>query len=149
MLLFFLLKKYFIYLFIFRERGREGEREGEKHQWMVASQASPTGDLTHNPGVCPDWESNRRPFGSKACAQSTEPHQPGLLQCLDEKAESWRGPVPWRKVTLPVSGDPGPHPGLQDLTTHDQLWKAGTSHRRDLAPQATLRCHRKCTVAVI
>ena len=24
------LKKYIIYLFIFRERGREGEREGEK-----------------------------------------------------------------------------------------------------------------------
>ena len=32
------LFKIFIYLFIIRERGREGEREGEKHQCMVASQ---------------------------------------------------------------------------------------------------------------
>ena len=28
-------------LFIFRERGREGEREGEKHQYVVPSQAPP------------------------------------------------------------------------------------------------------------
>ena len=31
----FLVFKHF-YLFIFRERGREGEREGEKHQCVVA-----------------------------------------------------------------------------------------------------------------
>ena len=37
----------------------------------------PTGDLAHNPGVYPDWESNQRPFGSQAGAQSTEPQQPG------------------------------------------------------------------------
>ena len=29
-----------------------------------------------NPGMCPDWESNRRPFASQAGTQSTEPHQP-------------------------------------------------------------------------
>ena len=34
-------------------------------------------DLAHNPGMCPDWESNQRPFGLQAGAQSTEPHQPG------------------------------------------------------------------------
>ena len=28
------------YLFIFRERGKEGEREREKHQWVVAPRAS-------------------------------------------------------------------------------------------------------------
>ena len=44
------------YLFIFRERGREGEREGEKHQCVVASHAPPTGDL------------------------ATEPHQQGLVK---------------------------------------------------------------------
>ena len=33
------------YLFIFRERGREGEREGEKHQCVVASPVPPTGAL--------------------------------------------------------------------------------------------------------
>ena len=57
----------------------EGEREGEKHQRMVASHMAPTGDMAHNPGICPDWESNWRPFGSKAHAQSTELHQPGLF----------------------------------------------------------------------
>ena len=42
------------YLFIFKERGREGLREGEKHQYLVASCTSPTGDLAHDPGTCPD-----------------------------------------------------------------------------------------------
>ena len=46
------------YLFIFREKGREGEREGEKHQCVVGSPVSPTGDLACNPGMCPDWELN-------------------------------------------------------------------------------------------
>ena len=36
------------YLFIFRERGREGERGGEKHQCVVSSFVPPTGDLAHN-----------------------------------------------------------------------------------------------------
>ena len=31
--------------FIFRQRGREGEREGGKHQCVVASPIPPTGDL--------------------------------------------------------------------------------------------------------
>ena len=65
------------YLFIFRERGREGEREGEKHQSVVAFHAPPTGDQAHNPGMCPDWESNQQPFGLQSGAQSTELHQPG------------------------------------------------------------------------
>ena len=64
-------------LFIFRERGKEGEREGEKHQCVVASCVPPTGDLACNPGMCPDWESNQQCFGSQAHAQSTELHQPG------------------------------------------------------------------------
>ena len=51
------------YLFIFRERGREGEREGEKHQCRAASHLAPTGDLAWNPGICPDWELNQQPFG--------------------------------------------------------------------------------------
>ena len=39
------------YLSLFRERGREGEREGEKHQCVVASHVPPTGDLACNPGM--------------------------------------------------------------------------------------------------
>ena len=38
-------------LFIFREG--KGEREGEKHQYVVASSTPPTGDLAHNPGMWP------------------------------------------------------------------------------------------------
>ena len=66
-----------MYLFI-RERGREGEREREKHQCVVASHVSQTGDLAHNPGIYLDWESNHQPFGLQAATQYTEPHQPGL-----------------------------------------------------------------------
>ena len=40
------------YLFIFREKGREGEREGEredeKHKCVVASLAPLTGDMAHS-----------------------------------------------------------------------------------------------------
>ena len=75
---FLFFKKYFIYLFL--EREREGEREGNKHQCVVASLAPPTGDLAHNTGMCPDWELNQQPLDSQSNAQSTEPHQPGL--CL-------------------------------------------------------------------
>ena len=39
----------------------------------------PIGDLACNPGMCPDWELNQRPFGSQANTLPTEPHQPGLL----------------------------------------------------------------------
>ena len=37
-------------LLISREMGRVGEREGKKHQCVVASCVPPTGDLAHNPG---------------------------------------------------------------------------------------------------
>ena len=46
-------------MFIFREMGKEGEREGEKYQCVAASHMPPTEDLAHNPGMCPDWESNQ------------------------------------------------------------------------------------------
>ena len=56
----------------------EGEREGEKHQGVVASHATPTGDLAHNPGIFPDWELNMWPLGLQAGTQSTDSQQPGL-----------------------------------------------------------------------
>ena len=62
------------YLFNFRERAREGEKQPH-----VAASCTPlTGDLTGDPVMCPDWELNLRPFGLQTGAQSTEPHQPGL-----------------------------------------------------------------------
>ena len=57
----FFFKKDFMYLFLERREGKEKERE--KHQCVVASCAPPTGDLTHNPGMWPVWESNQWPFG--------------------------------------------------------------------------------------
>ena len=48
MIIYFYLKNIF-YVFIFRERGREGEREGEKHQCVVACHAPTTGDLARAP----------------------------------------------------------------------------------------------------
>ena len=45
---------------------------------MITSYKPLSGDLARNPGMCPDWESNQRPFGSQVGAQSTEPHQLGL-----------------------------------------------------------------------
>ena len=59
--------------------GREGEREGEKHQCVVASHTFPTVDLACNPGMCTAWELNRNPLVLKAGSQSTESHQPGLI----------------------------------------------------------------------
>ena len=65
------------YLFIFRERGRAGEREGEKHQcvvafcmpqlgtWPTTQACALTGNRTGDPLV-------------RRLAQSTEPHQQGL-----------------------------------------------------------------------
>ena len=54
------------YLFIFRQRGREGQREEEKYQCVVASHVPHTGDLAGNPGMWPDWEWNWRLFGLEA-----------------------------------------------------------------------------------
>ena len=65
------------YLFIFRERGRDGEREGEKHQCVVTSRVPSTGDLAHNPGMCPDWELNQQPSGLQA---GTQPREKNLLE---------------------------------------------------------------------
>ena len=67
---------------MFRQRGREEERKGEKHQCMVTSPMPPTGDLACNPGMCPDWESNWQPFTLQSSAQSTEPHQLGRMRLI-------------------------------------------------------------------
>ena len=73
----FIYLKIYLFIYLFLERGKGGRKRG-KHQCMVASCATPAGDLVHNPGMCPDWESNQQPLGSHASTKSTEPHQPGL-----------------------------------------------------------------------
>ena len=80
-------KNFLKILFIYFQTERKGGRKrGRKHQCVVTSCASTTGDLACNLGMCPDWESNWRPFGVQASTQSTEPHQPGqnfLIYTLD------------------------------------------------------------------
>ena len=82
------------HLFIFRERGREGEREEEKHRCARDTLISclshaPNGDLASNPGMCPDWELNQQPFSLQSGAQSIEPHQPrhNQLSCSNYTQE--------------------------------------------------------------
>ena len=71
---YFIFFKDFIYLLLERGQGREKERDRNINVWLLI--AHPSKDLARNTGMCPDWESNRRPFGSQAGTQSTEPHQP-------------------------------------------------------------------------
>ena len=49
------------------------EKEGEKHRFVVPFIFMYSLVVSC---MCPDWESNRRPFGSQAGTQSTDPHQP-------------------------------------------------------------------------
>ena len=75
------------HLFIFRERGREGERKEEKH-WckqkhqLVASHICPNkGQNPHlplKPGKCPDRELNQRSLTLQDNAQPTQTHQSEL-----------------------------------------------------------------------
>ena len=84
-----ILKRF--YLFTFRARGMEEEREGERHQCerdssiSCFSHAPNQADLTSNPSTCPDWELNPQPFSSQAGTQSTELHQPGHIYLLLER----------------------------------------------------------------
>ena len=46
--------KIYLFIYFYRDGGREGEGEGEKHHCVVASCVPPTGDLACNPDMCPD-----------------------------------------------------------------------------------------------
>ena len=67
---------FFLRIYLFLDRGEGWEKERERNIDVVASCMSPRGDLAFNPGMCPDWESTRRPFGLQAGTQSTESHRP-------------------------------------------------------------------------
>ena len=67
----FFPKILFIY---FRQRGREGEREGNMNVWFLWHTPYWRPNLACSPGMSPDWESNPQPFVSQASAQSTELH---------------------------------------------------------------------------
>ena len=113
--------KDFIYLCL--ERRGEGEREGEKHQCVVASCTPPTGNLAHNPGMCPDWESNQWPFGSQAGTQSTEPHQLG-----------WEKKY-WKTITVP--GIPKPSHSCQELKKERKMSAVGGGRKEEVREEET------------
>lgn len=57
--LFLILTQGYVFVAFFRERGRERERDID---WL-SPMHTPTGDRTHNLGMCPEGESNLPPFG--------------------------------------------------------------------------------------
>ena len=55
------------------------EREGGRETSIGYLSHPPTGDRTHNPGMCPDWAS--RPVGLQMILQAAEPHRPVGKHC--------------------------------------------------------------------
>ena len=92
---FFLSSPEDILFIAFRERGKEIEREREKHRCAreapiaYPDQGSYTSGpgvtfactwpqaQTHNLYVCPDQKLNLKPFSDRVILQQTEPHWPG------------------------------------------------------------------------
>ena len=93
----FFLNLFFIYLLLEREG-----KGGRKRVRETSITPSP-GDLAHNPGMCPDQESNQGPFSLQACAQSTEPHQPGLKYVFKEKINHRLKEVGAKYIGCPVT----------------------------------------------
>ena len=54
------------------EKERERNINAQGKHGADASYAPPSGDLAHNPGMCPDQELNQGHFSLQASAQSTE-----------------------------------------------------------------------------
>ena len=53
----------YLSIYLFSERGSEGEREGEKQNInLLPLIQALTGDRTYDPGMCPNQESNLQPF---------------------------------------------------------------------------------------
>ena len=105
---------------------------------MVASCAPPTGDLACNPGMCPDWELNQRPFGSQAWGPRGPSASSGPAQVLPEalaifqprnlvpKQRLWKRSAGLRPFPPFRSGSAGPTlPGEPFLAT----WPSGEKER--------------------
>ena len=75
----------------FREKRREGRREGEgeRERYIdvrningLSLALNVTKDWTHNLGMCPNWESNLQSFGAWMTFQPTEPPIQGCSNFL-------------------------------------------------------------------
>ena len=87
-LFFFFLK---ILLLLDRGKGREGRGK------ETSMCGCPIEDLAHNPGMCPDWELNQRPFALQFSSQSTEPQWPSFydsLESSDSQIKIWISALP-------------------------------------------------------
>ena len=71
------------YLFIFRQRGRELEREGERYQCVVASRTPPTEVLAHNPGMCLTGKWTSDPLVHRPALNPLSYTRQGIIQ-IDE-----------------------------------------------------------------
>ena len=47
---------------------------------------APIGDLTPNPGMCPEWELNQRPYGSQPVLNPLSHTGQGLYEALKKSA---------------------------------------------------------------
>ena len=90
---FFIFFKILFIYFVVRGKGREKVRKRnirnvlEVHQ-LVVSLSPPTGEPGPQPRRVPRQGLKRQPFGSQAGAQSTEPHQPGLVSILSNTSNT-------------------------------------------------------------
>ena len=79
------------FFFPLRERGRKGERDGEKHQSIGCLLQAPNQRPAQNSGLCPDQDSNQWPFTLWDEAQPTEPCWSGMFG--NEKKFTSKQPV--------------------------------------------------------
>ena len=62
----------------------------------VASCTPLTGALAHNPGMCPNWESNRRPLVHRPMLNPLSYTSQGYLKMLKETADFlFSSVIPW------------------------------------------------------
>ena len=76
-ILYFYFFKKISFIYFWQSR-REEEREGEKHQRVVASRVPCTREPGPQPRHVPQLGIKRATLWFTASVQSTEPHQPGL-----------------------------------------------------------------------
>ena len=104
-------------LFLEGGEGKEKEREGENCNIWLPLPPPPTGDLAHNPGTCPDWESNGYHLVHRTVLNPLRHtrHQPKQLLLLLEALLGGHGAKRsirnWRPRTPPL---PALEPGLDD-----------------------------------
>ena len=65
-----------------KERGEREKGERERETDWLPPVCTPTGDWTHNLGMCPDWESNHSLLVYGKIFQPTEPPSQGDVTCF-------------------------------------------------------------------